>query len=77
MSFGLSVPALRGKQGDRVYYQANIPNSVLNNFFPINMEPEADRSQRTVDPKHAQEIADYVVDPTDPFPDGYTVGDIW
>jgi proline racemase len=22
-------------------------------------------------------IADYVVDPTDPFPDGFTVGDIW
>lgn len=67
MSFGLSVPALRGKQGDRIYYQANIPNSVLNNFFPINMEPEADRSQRTVDPKHAQEIADYVVDNADNY----------
>jgi proline racemase len=22
-------------------------------------------------------IADYVVDPTDPFPDGFTVGDVW
>ena len=22
-------------------------------------------------------FATYVVDPTDPFPDGYTVGDIW
>ena len=22
-------------------------------------------------------FADYVVDPTDPFPDGFTVGDIW
>jgi proline racemase len=22
-------------------------------------------------------VADYVVDPTDPFPDGFTVGDIW
>ena len=22
-------------------------------------------------------IADYVVDPTDQFPDGFTVGDIW
>ena len=22
-------------------------------------------------------IAEYVVDPTDPFPDGFTVGDIW
>ena len=22
-------------------------------------------------------FASYVVDPTDPFPDGYTMGDIW
>jgi proline racemase len=22
-------------------------------------------------------IADYVLDPTDPFPDGFTIGDIW
>ena len=22
-------------------------------------------------------VAQYVVDPTDPFPDGFTVGDIW
>ena len=22
-------------------------------------------------------IADYVVDSTDPFPDGFTIGDIW
>ena len=22
-------------------------------------------------------LASYVVDPTDPFPEGYTVGDLW
>ena len=22
-------------------------------------------------------FADYVIDPTDPFPDGFTIGDIW
>jgi proline racemase len=22
-------------------------------------------------------VADYVIDPTDPFPNGFTVGDIW
>jgi proline racemase len=22
-------------------------------------------------------IADYVLDPTDPFPEGFTIGDIW
>jgi len=67
MSYGLSVPALRGKQGDRVFYQCMVPNSVLNNFFPINMEPEADKSQRTIDPKHAQDIADYLVDNSDTY----------
>ncbi len=67
MSYGLSVPALRGRQGDRVYYQCMVPNSVLNNFFPVNMEPEVDRSQRTIDPKHAQEIADYLVENSDTY----------
>jgi len=67
MSYGLSVPALRGRQGDRVYYQCMVPNSVLNNFFPIGMEPDADRSQRTIDPKHAQEIAEYLVDNSDTY----------
>jgi len=67
MSYGLSVPALRGHQGDRTYYQCMVPNSVLNNFFPVNMEPEADRSQRTVDPKHAQDIADYLIDNSDDY----------
>lgn len=61
-AYGLTVPALRGVQGDRTYYQCMVPNSVLNNFFPINMEPEADKSQRTIDPKHAQDIADYLVE---------------
>lgn len=61
-SYGLTVPALRGKQGDRTYYQCMVPNSVLNNFFPINMEPESDKSQRTIDPKHAAEIADYLIE---------------
>ncbi len=61
-SYGLSLPALRGQQGGRTFYQCMVPNSVLNNFFPVNMEPATDRSQRTIDPKHAKEIADYLVE---------------
>lgn len=62
MSYGLTIPALRGKQGDRTFYLALVSNKILNNFFTINMEPESDRSQRTIDPKHAQEIANYIVE---------------
>jgi hypothetical protein len=29
------------------------------------------------DPFQFTGFASYVVDPTDPFPDGYTIGDIW
>lgn len=71
-SYGLSIPALRGEQGGRTFYQCMVPNSVLNNFFPVNMEPEADRSQRTIDPKHAREITDYLVENGD----GYLLGAI-
>ena len=66
-NYGLSVPALRGHQGDRTYYQCMVPNSVLNNFFPINMEPESDKSQRTIDPKHAAEIADYLIENSESY----------
>jgi DGQHR domain-containing protein len=69
---GLSLPALRGTQGGRVFYQCMVQNSTLNNFFTVNMEPEADRSQRTLDPKHAREIAEYVADNAD----GYLLGAI-
>ncbi len=66
-TYGLSVPALRGKQGDRTYYQCMVPNSVLNNFFPVNMEPESDRSQRTIDPKHAEDIGNYLIENSESY----------
>ncbi|MBN0041850.1 DNA sulfur modification protein DndB [Cellulosimicrobium cellulans] len=69
---GLSLPALRGTQGGRVFYQCMVKNSTLNTFFTVNMEPAADRSQRTLDPKHAREIAEYVVDNAE----GYLLGAI-
>lgn len=57
---GLSLPALRGQQGTRVLYAALPQNSVLNTFFPIDLEPASDKAQRTLDPRHARDIAEYV-----------------
>ncbi|EUA26964.1 DGQHR domain protein [Mycobacterium intracellulare] len=37
-------------------------NTVLNTFFTTEMEPQEDRSQRQLDPKHAREIGEYIVD---------------
>lgn len=59
---GLSLPALRGKQGSRVMYLVLPENTVLNTFFTTEMEPQEDRSQRQLDPKHAREIGEYIVD---------------
>jgi DGQHR domain-containing protein len=72
MAYGLTIPALRGKQGKRTFYLLMTPNSVLNNFFTVNMEPEHDRSQRTMDPKHADDIGEYIVE----NPDDYVIGAI-
>lgn len=69
---GLNLPALKGTQGGRTFYQCMVQNSTLNTFFTVNMEPAADRSQRTLDPKHAREIAEYVVDNAE----GYLLGAI-
>ncbi|TBN57437.1 DGQHR domain-containing protein [Glaciihabitans arcticus] len=57
---GLSLPALRGQQGSRTLYLTLPSNAVLNNFFPIDMEPADDRSQRALDAGHARQIAQYI-----------------
>lgn len=57
---GLSLPALRGHQGDRVMYLVLPTNNVLNTFFTTEMEPVDDRAQRPLDPKHARDIGDYI-----------------
>ena len=67
---GLSLVATKGRQGRRTMYQVTVPNSVLNNFFTVNLEPPAEKSQRQLDPKHARDIADYIVE----NPDGYVLG---
>lgn len=58
---GLSLPALRGRQGSRVIYLVLPTNNVLNTFFTTEMEPVDDRSQRPLDPAHARRIGEYIV----------------
>ncbi len=63
---GLSLPALRGRQGARVMYLVLPANNVLNTFFTTEMEPVDDRSQRPLDPAHAKKIGRYITEnPTD------------
>ncbi len=69
---GLTFPALRGVQGDRVMYHLLVENSVLNNFFTVNMDPPDERSQRQLDPRHAHDIARYLVE----NPSDYCLGAI-
>src|SRR5262249_14512274 len=54
----------------RTFYQVTVPNSVLNNFFTVNMDPPAEKSQRQLDPKHAHDIRDYILE----NPDEYLLG---
>lgn len=61
-TIGLTIPATRGKQGERRFYVVTVPNSVLNNFFTINMDPPEEKSQRQLDPKHAHDIRDYILE---------------
>jgi DNA sulfur modification protein DndB len=58
---GMQIAALRGKQGTRTVYQVMVQNSVLNNFFTINMDPPSESSQRQIVEKHATDISDYIV----------------
>jgi len=64
---GMQIAALRGGQGGREYYVAMVANSDLNNFFTVNMDPKDDRSQRQLDPRHAREIAEYLISERDNY----------
>lgn len=64
---GMQLAALKGGQGGREYYVAMVRNSDLNNFFTINMDPPSDRSQREMDPRHARDIARYLIDQRDSY----------
>lgn len=67
---GIQIAALKGKQGTRTVYQAMVQNSVLNNFFTINMDPPSESSQRQIVEGHAKDIGEYIV----ANPDEYVLG---
>jgi DGQHR domain-containing protein len=69
---GLALPALRGQQGSRTLYLTLPSNSILNSFFPIDLEPAEDRSQRSLDPNHARQISQYITE----NPKDYALGAI-
>lgn len=64
---GMQIAALRGQQGARTLYQVTIQNSVLNNFFTINMDPPSEKSQRQLDERHASDIAEYILKNRDEY----------
>src|SRR5438105_2476959 len=66
-NIGVTIPALRGKQGSRTMYLALPSNAVVNNFIPPDMEPTPERSQRAFDPGHARRIGEYIVGNSDEY----------
>src|SRR4051812_43361379 len=64
---GLTLPATKGKQGERTFFVVTVPNSVLNNFFTVNMDPPEETSQRQLDPRHAHDIRDYLLENPDDY----------
>ena len=57
--FGIRVPAIRGRQGKRIYYVTNLPNEFLRNIFK-DVQPAAEKSQRPIDPRHSHAIQEYI-----------------
>jgi DGQHR domain-containing protein len=57
-----ALPALRGKQGDRTLYLVLPTNRTIGEIFTSEIEPHDERAQRAMHPKHAQNIADYVLE---------------
>lgn len=59
----IPLPAIRGKQGGRTFYVTNLPNLLVRNFLR-DVQSAVDiseRSQRPLDPKHADGIAHYLL----------------
>lgn len=57
--FGVKLPAIRGKQGGRTFYVTNLPNQVFETFLK-GVESAVERTQRPLDPRHADQIAEYL-----------------
>lgn len=60
-TYGLTIPAIRGNQGGRIFYATNLPNEALRNYFG-SVEPEAEKSQRPLDQNHAKAIERYILE---------------
>jgi DGQHR domain-containing protein len=68
-NFGTELPAIKGKQGGRTFYVTNLPNAVFKTFLK-GVESAVEPTQRPLDPRHADAIADYIRD----NPDEYVIG---
>jgi hypothetical protein len=66
---GINLPAIKGKQGGRTFYVTNLPNAVFESFLK-GVESAVEQSQRPLDPRHADQIAEYIRS----NPDEYVVG---
>lgn len=64
-SGGLTVSALRGKQGDRDVYALLPSLGILDHHFSNKVARGEQREQRHLDEKRASDIADYVCDKDD------------
>jgi DGQHR domain-containing protein len=56
---GINLPAIKGKQGGRTFYVTNLPNAVFESFLK-GVESAVEQSQRPLDPRHADQIAEYI-----------------
>lgn len=62
---GVHLPALKGRQGDRDMYLVLVQNTMLLRNFAAEAEPMDDadhKSQRSLDPKHANDIVVYITE---------------
>lgn len=74
MTSYIEIPVVRDRQGGQDFYTGAIKSGLLTRiaiFADPDLPPE-ERAQRAVDPKHAQEIAKYILD----NPDNYTFSNI-
>src|SRR5437867_2386619 len=67
---GVSLPAIRGRQGGRAMYLVLPTLRVVNNTMSPEMEPDVEKSQRVFDPAHARGVTQYLVD----NPNEYVLG---
>lgn len=68
-NFGTNLPAIRGVQGGRTFYVTNLPNGVFETILN-GIESAAEPTQRPLDPRHADQIAEYIK----ANPNDYVVG---